>query len=168
MALTPAVIDAMIDANLADDSNIPASKHREVERELLNLIKTKPSLAILNLDVFTTDRNYTLPTGLTSPAQIVGVTVMLQCKVANNGYAVGDTVTGPTPYPADNGRTPAQGIGVQYNNSTINNIRILVNDELSIMNSYVSTPNAQAGVKRISGNATANWRIKLYVHYIYP
>lgn len=45
MALTPIQIQTLIDTNLADASNIAPNRHREVEYEILNLIKSIMPLA---------------------------------------------------------------------------------------------------------------------------
>lgn len=155
----------LIDANLADFSNIMPVEHRAVEMALLNYIKSKPSIKVLNLDLFTTDRNYSVLTRLVGGSTIVGVSVMLECKTANNGFAVGDIVTAPTPYPADSGRTSAQGIGVQFN-SNPDTIKVMTNDQITIMTHYNNEVNAPANNLIISGASTGNWKIKLLVTYI--
>jgi hypothetical protein len=156
----------LIDANLADFSDILPAEHRAVEIALLNYIHSKPSIKVLNLDLFTTDRNYSVPTGLVAGRTITGVVVMLECKTANNGFAVGDIITAPTPYPVDSGRTSAQGIGVQYNNSQPDTVKVMTNDQITIMTPYNDVANAIANNIIISGAATGNWKIKLYVTYI--
>lgn len=155
----------LIDTNLADFSDILPVEHRAVEMALLNYIHSKPSVKVLSLDLFTTDRNYSIATGITAGSTIVGVAVMLECKTANNGFAVGDIVTAPTPYPTDSGRTSAQGIGVQYN-SQPDTVKVMTNDQITIMTPYNDAVNAVANNISISGAATGNWKIKLYVTYI--
>jgi hypothetical protein len=88
---------------------------------------------------------------------------MLECKTANNGFAVGDIVTAPTPYPVDSGRTAAQGIGVQFNNLNIDTIKVMVNDQIIIMTAYDGT--TDAGVSNIS-ISTSDWKIKLFVNFL--
>lgn len=161
---------ALIVLNLGDQSNIRPVEHRAVEFALLNLIKnvnaTTHKSKILTLPNFITDRNYSVDTALPAGATIMAVYAMLECKTANNGFAIGDRVTAPVPYPADNGRTTAQGVGIQYNNSNNSTIKIVVNDQLTIMTPYSAVANAVADNISLSGAATQNWAIKLFVNYI--
>jgi len=62
MALTPAQIQTLINTNLASGSTITAAEHREVETELLNLIKTAIPLAkgIYNIGNVVNDNIFTI------------------------------------------------------------------------------------------------------------
>lgn len=167
--ITQTEVKEFIALKLPSESEIPARDHREVENKIIDFLvqeiakaaKSKP----LILDSFTTDRNYSVATELPSIAVIDNVTVMLVCKADNNGFVKGDVVTAPTPYPYDAGRTAAQGIGVLYNNLSNSSIKVMVNDQLTIMGPYKSEPGATADPVLISGNGTANWSIKLIVGY---
>jgi hypothetical protein len=161
--MTPLEIEALINLNLADASNITPAEHRDVEIALLNYAKLKPSIKVLSIDTFITNRNYSVDTGLATGSIILEAIAMLECKTANNGFAVGDIVTAPTPYPVDSGRTAAQGIGVQFNNLNIDTIKVMVNDQIIIMTAYDGT--TDAGVSNIS-ISTSDWKIKLFVNFL--
>ena len=163
--MTPAEIQLLIEENLASGSAILAEKHREVEMALLGYIKSKPSVKILTIDSFTTDINYSVNTGLVIGSTISGVIVALECTGAHEGFAIGDIVTASTPYPSDKGRTSAQGIGVQYN-SNPSTVKVMVNDQLTIMTAYNPASGAIANTVIFSGSGCANWKIKLYVNYL--
>lgn len=154
---------------LAGVPAINASEHRDVENAIIDFIVaglgTVTKSKVLILDSFTTDRNYTISTGLPVSAVIDSVIVMLVCKVSNNGFSTGDVVTAPTPYPTDSGRTAAQGIGVQYNNFGNSTIKVMVSDQLTIMTAYSPVSNIATSNILISGSGTANWSIKLIVGY---
>jgi hypothetical protein len=154
----------------ASASDIQAVEQREFNDLLFeyledlqaSIVKSK----VVMLDTFTTDRNYSVATELTSANQITSVVAMLVCKAANNGFAVGDVVTAPTPYPTDSGRTSAQGIGVQYNNVNPDSVKVMVNDQITIMTVYNPASGAIANNVLLSGGAMANWSIKLIIGYI--
>ncbi|WP_281322002.1 hypothetical protein [Flavobacterium aestivum] len=168
--MTITAIRELVTTNLGSASDIQATEHRDVEYAILdyieNLENSITKSKVVMLDSFLTDRNYSVTTGLASPKVITGVLAMLVCKAANNGFAEGDTVTAPTPYPQDSGRTSAQGIGVQYNNVNPDVVRVMVNDQLTIMTPYDSAANAIANNVIFSGAATANWSIKLIIGYV--
>lgn len=167
--ITENEVRTFITEKLPNASEIPAIDHRAVENKIMDYLvqeiakvaKTK----VLLLESFAVDRNYTISTGLSISAVIDSVVVMLVCKTANNGFVIDDVVTAPTPYPADGGRTLAQGIGVQYNNAANNSIKVMVNDQLTIMTAYNSAANAPANNLFISGVDAAKWSIKLIVGY---
>jgi hypothetical protein len=159
--MTKLELIAFINEKLADASLITPEEHRDVEKAIVEFADQKTK--ILKLESFTTDRNYSLDTGISEGNVITRVSVMLECKNNNNGFVVGDHVTAPTPYPADSGRTSAQGIGIQYNG--VSKIRIMVNDQLCLMTPYNSAANANANNVLLSGSATDNWKIKIYVDY---
>ncbi|WP_202703160.1 hypothetical protein [Flavobacterium sp. UGB4466] len=167
--ITETQVREYIATELANESDIPAVRHRAVENKLMDFIVQELAKVakskVLILDSFTTDRNYSLATELPANSIIDNVTAMLVCKNAVLGFAQGDVVTSPTPYPYDAGRTAAQGIGVLYNNFSNSTVKIMVNDQLTIMGPYKSEPNATADPILISGSGTANWSIKLIVGY---
>ncbi|WP_295093798.1 hypothetical protein [uncultured Flavobacterium sp.] len=154
---------------LPSESEIPAIDHRAVENKIVDYVEQELGKVVksksLYLDVFTTNRNYSVSTGLPASSVIDDVAVMLECKTSNNGFGVGEVVTAPTPYPADGGRTSAQGIGVQFSKIDSSTIRIVVNHQITIMTAYVSTINAGAGNVLIWDSLTANWKIKIIVTY---
>lgn len=154
---------------LPSESEIPAVDHRAVENKIMDYVEQELGKVVKSktivLENFTTIRNYSINTGLAASSVIQGVIIELQCKTSNNGYAVGDTVTAPTPYPADSGRTARQGIGCQYNNLDPTVIKVMINEQITIMTAYNSAVNAQASNFLFSGAGTANWIIKLIVIY---
>lgn len=167
--ITETQVREFIALKLADDSDITAVEHREVENKIMDFLvqeiaKTAKS-KILLLESFAVEGNYSIATGLPVGAVIDSVVAMLVCKVANNGFQVNDTVTATTPYPLDAGRTPAQGIGVQYNNISNDVIKVMVNDQLTIMTAYDPAVGADVDNVRISGTDAAKWSIKLIVGY---
>ena len=167
--ITITQVREFIATKLAGDPVISAKDHRDVENKVLDFIvqenaKLARSIEV-TLDVFTTNRNYSVPTGLAASAVITSVMVMLVCKTANNSFYVGDVVTAPTPYPRDGGRTSAQGIGVQYNVATSASVKVMVNDEVTIMTAYNAAPGADANYMIFSGSQSANWSIKLIIGY---
>lgn len=167
--MTLTQIRQLVAINLADDSDIEAGEHRAIENALIDYIEALETSVskskVLMLNTFTTDNYYSVPTSLPVGAIISSVVVMLVCKIANFGYGIGDTVTPSAPYPTDPGRTAAQGIGVQYNNSNNSQIRVAVNDQVTIMTSYDYTPGVAAGTVQLSGSLTAFWSVKLIVGY---
>jgi len=162
----------LVATKLASASDIQATEHREVENAIIDYLEALESSSsnakskVVTLDSFTTDRNYSVATDLASPKVITGVFVMLECVTANNSFSVGDIVTAPTPYPTDSGRTAAQGIGVQFNNTNPNSVKVMVNDQLTIMTAYNSASGAIANNVIFSGGATANWKIRLIIGYV--
>ncbi|BFM41653.1 hypothetical protein CFS9_02940 [Flavobacterium sp. CFS9] len=167
--ITENQVREFIATELLSESKITAMSHRSVENKIMDFViqefaKVAKS-KVLILDSFTTDRNYSVSTGLPVSAVIDSVIVMLMCKTAIKGFVQGDVVTAPTPYPEDGGRTYAQGIGVLYNNTSNSTIKIMVNDQLTIMGAYKSASGATADPVIFSGGETANWVIKLIVGY---
>lgn len=167
--ITETQVRQFIAENLPSESDIPAVDHRAVENKIMDFVVQELAKVakskVLSLDSFTTDRNYSVATELPNSAVIDSVVVMLVCKTANNSFSAGDVVTAPTPYPQDSGRTSAQGIGAQYNNFSNSTIKVMVNDQVTIMTAYNGTANAVANNVIISGSGTANWSIKLIVGY---
>lgn len=162
--MTIAEIDALIASNLADFSNIIPQKHRAVSSALLAYISLMPKLKVLTLDTIPSiNRNYSLATELPDGSTITGAIAMLECKIANNGFSVGDTVTAPTPYPVDNGRTSEQGIGVQYTNVDNSTIKVLVADQVHVMAAYSAALNAPANTFLIT---PTDWKLKVFVTYL--
>jgi hypothetical protein len=175
--MTATEIRDLITLYLQDASSITAAELKSIENALVdymeatqiqadNLADTIVSVIPkkISIDTWSVDRNYTVSTGLDASKTIMGVIVMLECKAANNGFLIGDIVTAPTPYLVDTGRTLAQGIGVQFINGA--NIRVIVNDEIVVMNNYNAAGGATAGNVSITGSATANWKINLYFNVI--
>lgn len=154
---------------LADKSNIKAGIHRGIENNLFDYLEELeariPKVKVVTLDSFALDRNYSVNTELPVGAIISGVMAMLVCKFPNNNFGKGDTVTAPTPYPTDLGRTSGQGIGVQFSNTSNGAIRVLVNDQLTIMSAYTAGTNVSTNTVAISGTQANNWSIKLIINY---
>lgn len=170
MPLTIAELRTLAANKLADQSNIRAVEQREVVTAIIDILEAQTATVhkskVLTLSNFTTDRNYSVATEIPVGSTITGVFAMLECVAVNNGFAIGDRVTAPTPYPSDNGRTSAQGIGVQFNNANSSTVKVMVNDQLTIMTPYSAVALANANNVLLSGGATANWVIKLFVNYI--
>jgi len=55
---------------------------------------------------------------------------------------------------------------VQYNNVNPSTVKVMVNDQLTIMTAYDSGSGAVANNVIFSGGGTANWSIKLIIGYI--
>lgn len=164
--MTITEITTLIALKFADFTNITPAEHREVEMALLNYVAALPKVKVLTLDsIPSVDRNYSLATELPVGAIITSAVAMLECKIANNGFSIGDTVTTPTPYPADNGRTAEQGIGLQYSNVNPDSIKAMISDGVTIMTPYSAAPNAIANFMGISGTIS-NWKLKVVVNYI--
>ncbi|SHG27500.1 hypothetical protein [Flavobacterium johnsoniae] len=167
--ITESSVRQFIAEKLGDDSDILATEHREVENKIMDYVvqefKKVAKSKVLILESFTTDRNYSLSTELPTGSFIDSVVVMLVCKVSNNGFSVDDCVTAPTPYPQDSGRTSAQGIGVQYSNLNPSTVKVMVNDQITIMTAYNSAPNAVANNVIMSGTNLNNWELKIIVGY---
>ena len=159
---TKAEVQALIDLNIASLSDITATETREVLTAILNYIDSSSNIKKLTIDAISTNSNNSIATGLPVNAVILSVVPFLECKTAVNGFVVGDTVTVPTPYPRDSGRTNEQGIGVQWNGNT--NVRVMIADEITIMKAYVSGANGDPYL--FSGAAAFNWKLNLIVNYI--
>lgn len=166
--ITETQVRVFIATQLVGDPPIEADAHRAVENKIMDFVVQEigktAKVKSLVLESFTTDRNYSVSTGLTA-GEIQGVTVMLVCKTANNNFSPNDTVTVSTPYPRDAGRTTAQGIGVQFSNVSVSAVKVMVNKEITIMTAYDATPGAEASHIGLSDSETANWSIKLIITY---
>lgn len=164
--ITENEVRTFIAEKLAGDSEIEASEHRDVENKIMDYlvqeIKKVAKSKVLVLESFNVDRNFIMDTGLTEGFIIDSVVVMLVCKSSNNGFVPGDVVTSPTPYPQDSGRTASQGIGVQYNNADPSKIKLIINDQVTIMTAYNSGSGAAANNIVITAS---NWSLKLIVGY---
>jgi hypothetical protein len=168
--MTSTQIKELIQLKIEDQSEITAVEHREVELALVDYIDAIkaaiPKIKLLQLDFFAVNRNYSLNTDIPLASVITGAYLMLECKVANNGFVPGDTVTAPTPYPADSGRTAAHGMAVQYNNASTQSVKIVVNDQLTLMTAFSAISNAPGSNIVISGSATSNWVVKVFINYV--
>lgn len=133
-------------------------EHWSIVDGLSNVAKYK----VIKLLSWTADRQYTGYTGFTGSEKIISITPFLECTTANNGYAVGDVVTAPTPYPTDAGRTAEQGIGIQFNDSTNTLFRILVLDQVTIAQAW-TIDGATADDFIIPDSS--KWAIKLVILY---
>lgn len=166
---TIAQLHNIINTNIANDvvGGIDPTDDRAVRNSIINYLSNisgqtlKSKVVVLN--TFQLDRNFSIPTTISDGTTIHSVVVSLICKTANNSFIAGDIVTSPTPYPADSGRTAAQGIGVEYNNSDITSIKAMVNDEVTIMSKYNATGGATAGNLSIN---PAQWSIRLSILYV--
>jgi hypothetical protein len=167
--ITENEVRTYIATELATATEIPALKHRAVENKIMDFIVQETAKAVktkvLFLDIWTNSKNYSLSTGFTGTEIIESMQVFLVCKEANNGFAVGDVVTAPTPYPGDTGRTAAQGIGLQYNQAANNAIKIITNSQITIMSAYNSNPGAGVGNVILSNAITSKWKLKLIIGY---
>jgi hypothetical protein len=164
--MTDAEINQLIIDNLADFSNITPDKVRAVNFALLALISTMPKTKVLTLEsIPNIDRNYSVDTLLEDFHVITGVYAMLECKVAEHGFSVGDTVTAPTPYPLDSGRTDSQGIGLQYTNQNNATVKAIVNDGVWIMKPYSEVANALGDPVNISPTIH-KWKLKIVLTYL--
>ena len=161
--MTIAQIDQLITDNLADFSNIIPQKHRAVSSALLAYMSLLPKLKVLTIDTILLDRNYSINTELPVDSTITGAIVMLECKIANNNFAVGDVTTAPTPYPVDNGRTSEQGIGLQYTNVDNSTIKVMLSDQVHIKHGYIATADYPTNTLNID---PANWKLKVFVTYL--
>lgn len=171
--MTATEIRNLIINYLGSASSITAAEHKSIENALIDYAEATQTQADnlansilslipkkLTIDSFDVNKNYTVATGLDSSKTIMGVIVMLECKTANNGFVVGDIVTAPSPYPVDTSRTSSQGIGVQFINGE--NIRVVVNDAVTIMSAYVNGATS-------TGDLTvtpSQWKINLYFNCI--
>lgn len=154
---------------LPSESEIPATDHRAVENKIMDYVvqefgKVAKSKELL-LETWTTERNYSINTGLPAGAKITSVVAMLVCKMMNNDFVVGQVVTSPTPYPADSGRTYQQGIGVQYNEADSSSVKVVVSKQVTIMSAFDPTSGAGTWYVILSGVNTSNWGLKLIVGY---
>ena len=159
---TKAEVQALIDLNIASLSDITATETREVLTAILDYIDGSTKIKKLTIDAINTNSCHTIATALPSNAVILSVVPFLECKTAVAGFVVGDTVTAPTPYPKDTGRTNRQGIGVQWNGYT--NVRVMIAEQITIMSVY--SDGGTAGNYLFSGASTSNWKLNLIVNYI--
>lgn len=118
---------------------------------------------IFKLNSWSLDRQFTVSTGFSGTQTILGITAFLECTTANNGFAIGDIVTAPTPYPEDGGRTPAQGIGVQFKESQRSLFRVLVNDGVWVMRPWTSDG---ATADPIEITNPTQWALRFIMFYI--
>jgi hypothetical protein len=150
---------------------VKAEDHRQVEQDILDYAKeVKDSIptGVIQSNVsmlisWIADRNYNVATTIPEGKTLISVQCFLQCKSANNGFIVGDIITAPTPYPVDSGRTAAQGIGIQFKTDDPTSVKVITNDQITIMTSYNATTNAPGGNISVT---PANWSIRLVILYI--
>lgn len=135
-----------------------SSSDKAILEGLTNVLKNK----IIKLSSWSLDNQFTVFTGFTGSEVIMGVSCFLECTTANNGYAVGDIITAPTPYPIDSGRTSSQGIGVQFKESVNNLFHVLINDQICVMQAW-TVDGAIANTFFIT--STSQWAIRLVILY---
>lgn len=152
-------IQALIDNNIASGSDVNASELREVLTAMLNYNDFSFRASTVEIDPLTVNASHTVATGLPSNALILSVTPFLQCKFANNNYAVGDKITAPTPYPRDVSRTAEQGLGIQWTSYV--NIRVMTGDEISIMRGWVNAGSGDV----VNASPLTNWKLVLVIIY---
>ncbi len=166
---TIAQLFEIIEENIANnvEGGIDPLDDRAVRRSIVNFLNniTAPALKtkVVTLGTFQLDRFFQLPTTILDGTTIISVSIFLVCKTANNGFEVGDIVTAPTPYPVDSGRTASQGIGIEFTASDVSNIKIAVNDQVTIMEKYDATPSAPANDLSITAS---QWSIRATIFYV--
>lgn len=178
MALSIDALHTLVATNLADNSNIVPSVHREVEDEIINYMATlsgggNPAPgSIPNAQMYTVikyieswqaDKQYEVLTDI-STGQIVTVHLDLECKSSNNGFSQGDIIDTPRAYPEDSGRTAAQGMGVQYRANTVDKVYVSTNDGVWAMSSFAGV--GQPGGNFNVGASSSSWRIRVVITYI--
>lgn len=135
-----------------------SSADKAIIDNVANVLKSK----VVKLNSWSLDSQFTVFTGFTGSEVIMGMSCFLECTVANNGFSIGDVITAPTPYPADSGRTAAQGIGFQFKESVNNLFRVLVNDQVCVMQAW-TVDGAIANPIFISN--TSQWAIRFVILY---
>lgn len=133
-------------------------EHFVIVDGLTNSVKSK----VVKLNSWSLNRQFTAFTGLASGNVIQGINCFLECTVANNGFAIGDVVTAPTPYPTDSGRTSEQGIGVQFKESVHDLFHVLVLDQITIAQAW--TVDGSSANHFIIPNTT-QWAIRFVILY---
>ncbi|NTW21792.1 MAG: hypothetical protein HGA42_20455 [Nostocales cyanobacterium W4_Combined_metabat2_030] len=147
---------------------VKAVDHRLVEQDILDYakdIQDSIPTGIIQSNVsmlisWIADRNYNVSTTIPDGKTLLSVQCFLQCKVANNGFIVGDIVTAPTPYPQDSGRTAAQGIGLQFKVNDPTSIKVITNDHITIMTAYNATSGANGNNVLVN---PSDWSIRLVI-----
>lgn len=166
VAFTKRVIGADSGSFLAKPTGDPDERNgllSKADKAILDSIGTVIKSTVVKLNSWSLDSQFTAITGLASGKVIQGINVFLECTVANNGFAVGDVVTAPTPYPTDSGRTPEQGIGIQFKESVHNLFRVMVLDNVTIAQAW-TVDGATANDIQISN--TSQWAIRFQIFYI--
>lgn len=135
-----------------------SSADKAIIDNVANVLKSK----VVKLNSWSLDSQFTVFTGFTESEVIMGMSCFLECTVANNGFSIGDVITAPTPYPSDSGRTAAQGIGFQFKESVNNLFRVLVNDQVCVMQAW-TVDGAIANPIFISN--TSQWAIRFVILY---
>lgn len=108
------------------------------------------------------NKNNIASTGITFYNGVLEVRAILVCKVANNGYSIGETATILNgQYPIDGGRTAGQGItimGTSYNG----NIEYAIGEQFTIAYNYTASSGTNNGWFSAS---PSQWNIRFIIYY---
>lgn len=156
-----AEITALIVGKLADASNILPSEHREVELAILEYTDIFPKIKKVVVSGWVLNKQHSVATGLTE-GTIIEVRALLVCKVASNGYNVGDTANVLNgQYPIDSGRTAGQGISIQTKAGVRVEIYFSIAQQLNIANAFI----ADATNNGYFYLLPANWDIQFIIFH---
>jgi hypothetical protein len=155
---TIAQLHDIVNENIANDvvGGIDPTDDRAVRNSIINFLAnlTGPALKykVVTLTTFLKDNFYTVPTTITDGTTILYASYMLVCKVANNGWAVGDTITASAP------DASTSGMAVKFN-STITSVDVLISNNLqSLKKTGLFSDNFEV--------VPAQWSIKITILYV--
>lgn len=105
-------------------------------------------------------------TTIGSGKTIINVTPTLICKVANNGYAVGDVVSVSATQSNDSGGLADSGVSVRFVPSDSTKVTFNVNDRLDIPNCYNGAVSTGGAITDPVAATPAQWDMRLVILYI--
>ncbi len=160
---TIAELKAIINENIANniEGGIDPLDDRAVRNSIVNYLNNNTGTTlkskVVTLGSFEANRNYILPLSLpVGGTSYRSIDVDLLCKIANNGYSIGDIVKPPAPYV--NG-----GVGIQYNDNDLSIVKIMIHNEIWITTAYNPAPAATVGNLLIN---PTQWSIRLTIYYV--
>jgi hypothetical protein len=155
---TIAQLHSIVNENIANDvvGGIDPADDRAVRNSIINFLAnlTAPALKykVVTLATFLKDNFYTVPTTIIDGATIISATCMLVCKVANNGWVIGDIITPSDP------DASTSGMAVKFN-STITSVDVLISNNLqTLKKNGTFSDNIEV--------VPAQWSVKITILYV--
>lgn len=172
MALTIAQLHDLVATNLADNSNIVPSEHREVEDEIINYLETTitQSSGFLQTKIITGgwsfNQGHVVDSEIGPGKTIINVTPTLICTVSNNGYAVGDIVNISPTQTNDSGGLSDSGVGVRWRADDSTRFTFNVQNRLDISNCYNGGTGTGGPVSDPVQAQPGQWNMRTVILYL--
>lgn len=105
-------------------------------------------------------------TTIGSGKTIINVIPTLICKVANNGYAIGDVVNISATQANDSGGLADSGVGIRFVPSDSTKVTFNVNDRIDISNCYNGAVSTGGAITDPVSATPVQWDMRLVIFYI--